>query len=121
MHPTPASVKNEGEAGPSGRAFRLVAGWLGVTVHGLLGVPYLLSGLLAPLWAVVILWTVWTALLAVAIRKRRRRPMLGDHPVHHLPGFSGSTMGWLRFSQLGSLINHPDKLLLVFLSAVTPF
>lgn len=75
MHPPPASVKKE-EAGPSDRAFRLVTGWLGVTVHGLLGVPYLLSGLLAPFWAVVILWTVWTALLAVAIRKRRRRPML---------------------------------------------
>ena len=76
MHPTPASVKNEGEASPSGRAFRLVAGWLGVTVHGLLGVLYLLSGLLAPFWVAVILWTAWTALLAVAIRKRRRRPIL---------------------------------------------
>jgi len=75
MHPTPASVNKDREASPSSRAFRLVAGWLGVMVQGLLGGPYLLSGLLAPFWAVVILWTVWTALLAVAIRKRRERPM----------------------------------------------
>jgi len=75
MYPPSASVKKE-EANPTGGAFHLVAGWLGVTVHGLLGVPYLLSGLLAPFWAAVMLWSVWTALLAVAIRKRRRRPML---------------------------------------------
>lgn len=53
-----------------------MAARLGLTVHGLLGVPYLLSPLLAPLWAAVTLWTVWTGLLAAAIWLRRTRPIL---------------------------------------------
>jgi hypothetical protein len=49
---------------------------MGITFHGLLGVLYLLSGLLAPFWAVVVLWTLWTGLLAVAIHQRTSRPVL---------------------------------------------
>jgi hypothetical protein len=52
---------------------KLVA-WIGLAFHGLLGVLYLLSGLLAPIWAVLFLWTLWTGLLAVAIHQRTRRP-----------------------------------------------
>lgn len=51
---------------------KLVA-WIGLALHGLLGVLYLLSGLLAPVWAVIFLWTLWTGLLAVAIYQRTRR------------------------------------------------
>jgi hypothetical protein len=58
-----------------GRGVRSAA-WLGLSLHGLLVVPYLLSGLLAPLWAVGVLWTVWTALLIVALGQRRKRPLL---------------------------------------------
>jgi hypothetical protein len=47
--------------------------WIGLALHGLLGVPYLLSGLLAPVWAAIFLWTLWTGLLAVAIHQRTRR------------------------------------------------
>ena len=52
------------------------AAWLGLFLHGLLVVLYLLSGLLAPLWAAGVLWTVWTALLIVALGQRRKRPLL---------------------------------------------
>jgi hypothetical protein len=50
--------------------------WIGLALHGLLGVLYLLSGLLAPVWAAFFLWTLWTGLLAVAIHQRRRRPIV---------------------------------------------
>jgi hypothetical protein len=75
-HQPPVQGKRLG-VGPR-RSSRLarVAGWWGLTAHGLLGVPYLLSGLFAPLWAAVILWTVWTGLLVLAIQQHRRRPML---------------------------------------------
>ena len=51
---------------------KLVA-WIGLAIHGLVGVLYLLSGLLAPVWAAIFLWTLWTGLLAVAIHQRTRR------------------------------------------------
>lgn len=53
-----------------------LAGWIGLTLHALLGVLYLLSGLLTPFWAAVALWTLWTGLLAVAIHQRPRRPII---------------------------------------------
>ena len=46
--------------------------WLGLTVLILLAVPYLLTGLLAPFWTAVGLWTVWTVLLVVAVHNRYR-------------------------------------------------
>ena len=68
----------EGELGPRAHPSRpaRLAAWLGITFHVLLGGLYLLSGLLAPFWAVVALWTLWTGLLAVAIHQRTRRPIL---------------------------------------------
>ena len=74
-----ASVPDtEGELGPQARPSRpaQLAAWMGITFHMLLGVLYLLSGLLAPFWAVVVLWTLWTGLLAVTIHQRTRRPIL---------------------------------------------
>ena len=68
----------EAEPGPqagSSRPARLAA-WMGLTLHVLLGVLYLLSGLLTPFWVVVGLWTLWTGLLAVAVHQRTKRPIL---------------------------------------------
>lgn len=47
---------------------------IGLIVHALIAIPYLLTGLLASFWSAVVLWTVWTVLFAVAIRMRRHRP-----------------------------------------------
>jgi hypothetical protein len=49
---------------------------IGLIVHALIAIPYLLTGLLASFWSAVVLWTVWTVLFAVAIRVSRHRPGL---------------------------------------------
>lgn len=69
---TPAA---QAEPGPRARLSGLAV-WIGLALHGLLGVLYLLSGLFAPLWVVISLWTLWTGLLAVAIHQRTRRPVV---------------------------------------------
>lgn len=55
--------------------FRQVAGWIGLA--GLLPVLllYAVSGLVAPLWAVIGLVVVWVVLLVAGIRLRRRQPL----------------------------------------------
>ena len=45
-------------------------------LHGAVGWVYLVSGLVAPGWAVVGLLTIWVALLVVAIRVWRSRPLI---------------------------------------------
>jgi hypothetical protein len=52
-----------------------VIGWLGLVLHLALFFWYVASGLVAPGWAVVTLLAFWVALLVVAIRLRRRRPL----------------------------------------------
>jgi len=49
-------------------------GWVGLALHAAVGFPYLVSGLVAPLYGVLFLWTLWAVLLAVALRVRVRRP-----------------------------------------------
>lgn len=49
---------------------------LGIIAHVVLLPYYLASGLVAPLWAVIVLVAVWAALLVVAIRLWRTRPFL---------------------------------------------
>lgn len=45
------------------------AGWIGIALHvGVAVVPYGVSGLVAPAWAYVLLYALWAALLAVAVR-----------------------------------------------------
>lgn len=51
-------------------------GWLGLAAHLAVGFWYGASGLVAPAWAVVALLAVWVALLVVAIRMLRQRPVL---------------------------------------------
>jgi hypothetical protein len=54
-----------------------IAGYAGVAVHLILAVlPFSASGLVAPLWAVILLWVVWGALLVVAWRLLQRRPLM---------------------------------------------
>ncbi|HEU4421133.1 MAG TPA: hypothetical protein VFR67_01180 [Pilimelia sp.] len=53
-----------------------VAGWLGLAAHVALLPFYAASGLLAPMWAIVILLIVWAALFVVAIWLLRTRPLL---------------------------------------------
>lgn len=76
-HPTPVPG-TQAEPGPradfSWQA--RLAVWTGLAFHGSLGGLYLLSGLFAPFWAVIALWTLWTGLLAVAIHQRTRRPVI---------------------------------------------
>ncbi|WP_437968446.1 hypothetical protein WMF04_03765 [Sorangium sp. So ce260] len=57
------------------RASRIVA-WAGIAVHLVIGLAYAFAGLLAPPWAVAVLWALWIALLVMAILVRRRRPWL---------------------------------------------
>jgi hypothetical protein len=53
----------------------VVAGWLGLGLHVLVGVfPYLASGLIAPGWGYPVLLAIWAALMVVAIMVFRRRP-----------------------------------------------
>lgn len=51
-----------------------IAAWAGLAVHLVLGVGYAFTGLLAPSWAVALLWVIWLALLVAAVMLRRRRP-----------------------------------------------
>lgn len=49
-------------------------GWVGIALHAAVGFPYLVSGLVAPLYGVLFLWALWGVLLFVALRVRARRP-----------------------------------------------
>ena len=54
-----------------------VVGWIGLVAHLATLIWYAASGLLAPLWAVVLLLVIWAGLLAVAIwLLRSERPAL---------------------------------------------
>lgn len=57
-------------------AGRLAAavGWLAVGAQLALILPFLAVGLGAPAWAVVVLYALWGAMLAVALRMRRAHP-----------------------------------------------
>ncbi|PPK98194.1 hypothetical protein CLV92_102347 [Kineococcus xinjiangensis] len=60
---------------PARRPWALALGWLALAVHAALGVPYLLAGLVAPWYGVALLWGVWGALLVLAVRLLRDRPL----------------------------------------------
>ena len=48
--------------------------WIGIALHLPVGFFYLSSGLVAPLWAIVVLIVWWFVLLYFAVRERVRRP-----------------------------------------------
>lgn len=53
-----------------------VAGWLGLAGHAFMLIWYLVSELVAPRWAILLLMAVWAGLLVVALLLLRRRPAL---------------------------------------------
>ncbi len=53
----------------------MAVGWLAVALHCAVGFLYLLSGLVAPGYGVLLLWALWGALLVVVLRLRTRRPV----------------------------------------------
>lgn len=55
-----------------GRALIVIA----FLLHVGIGVFYLAAGLVAPLWAVLLLWAAWVALLYALVRLGRRSPPL---------------------------------------------
>jgi hypothetical protein len=68
------------EPGPGGAAARprgagpVLAWWVGLVAHLVMGVWYAASGLIAPPWAVAALLVIWVLLLIVGLRLRARRP-----------------------------------------------
>jgi hypothetical protein len=77
-----------------------VAIGVGFALHLVIGfVPFAVSGLVAPLWGVVVLGAFWVAMLAVAVvLVRRRRPLL----VPLVP--VASLLGWFAFVSFGSAV-----------------
>jgi len=65
--------------GPTGQepagGWRSVVGWAGIALQLLAGFLYLMSGLMVPAPWVAVLWLLWAALFAVAVRVRGRRPV----------------------------------------------
>ncbi|WP_144123911.1 hypothetical protein [Catellatospora sichuanensis] len=53
-----------------------IVGALGILAQIVLLPFYLSSGLVAPLWGLILLMVIWTGLLVVAIRLWRTRPFL---------------------------------------------
>jgi hypothetical protein len=86
-------------------AWDKVAAVAGVLLHLVIGaVPFAVSGLVAPLWGVVVLFVWWLALAATIVRLllgADRRPRLAPLvPVVALAGwfafvsFGGAVLGW---------------------------
>jgi len=72
----------------SRRAGELIAIVFGVLLHLAIGFFYLASGLLAPLWAVAILWAIWLALAYLMWRWRTK-------PFHVLAiPFAAAAIWW---------------------------
>jgi hypothetical protein len=74
----PASVDGA-VTGPAGQGptggWRSAVGWAGIALQVLVGFLYLMSGLMVPAPWVAVLWLLWAALFAVAVRVRGRRPV----------------------------------------------
>lgn len=73
-----------------------------VGVVGLLATTpfYIASGLVAPLWAILLLWVFWLALATLALRWFRARPWL----VLLLP-FVAAGIWWLSLTLGENLLN----------------
>lgn len=76
-------------------------GWMGLALQVAAGFPYLVSGLIAPHYAVLGLWVLWGALLVLALQLRRRRPLWTPVvPVAAVllwvavMSFGGEVLGW---------------------------
>lgn len=76
-------------------AWARAIGWVGIAAHLVLLFWYSVSGLVAPGWAIAVLLLIWVALLVVAARLRRPRPLLV--PLVPLAG----VLIWLAFISAG--------------------
>jgi hypothetical protein len=83
------------------RGLPLALGWLGLALHLAVGYVYLTVGLVAPLWGVLSLWTLWLIMLAAAVWLLMRHPVwalaVPAAAVLILVGtlwFGGSLLGW---------------------------
>lgn len=65
----------------AGHILSYVAGWIGIAGMLALAPFFLASGLMAPLWAVVVLMLVWAGLSALAIALLARRRPLWAFPI----------------------------------------
>jgi hypothetical protein len=77
-----------------------VAVGVGFMLHLAIGfVPFAVTGLVAPLWGVLVLGVFWVAMLAVAVvlTRRRRAILVPLVPV-------ASLAGWFGFVSLGSAV-----------------
>jgi len=79
----------------------IVLGWIGLVAHVATAFLYLAAGLMAPLYAIVLLCIVWLGLLALAVWLLRRHPVwtLGVPIASVLLFFGvmqlgGSLLGW---------------------------
>lgn len=54
----------------------IAARWIGLVLFIVTGWLYLASGLVAPMWAVIVLWVVWLGLLGAIIKLWRSHPWL---------------------------------------------
>ncbi|MDP8969776.1 MAG: hypothetical protein M3N52_04640 [Actinomycetota bacterium] len=70
-----AAQPGGGSPGVAGSPAAAAVGWLGVAAQVAVIVPFLAIGLVAPAWAVVVLYALWAALLALALRLRRAHPL----------------------------------------------
>lgn len=78
-----------------------LAPYVSLVLHLAIGVvPYLVSGLLVPPWAMGLLLLVWTLSLAGLMLTARRRPVLTSaFPV-------GALVFWFVFVSIGSWLFH---------------
>jgi hypothetical protein len=61
-------------AEPGGcRGWTTAPGWLGLALHSAVGLLYLMSGLVAPGYAVALLWALWALLLVVVVQLQPHR------------------------------------------------
>jgi hypothetical protein len=59
-----------------GLNLRRSASWIGVASMVVVAWPFAFIGLVAPVWMIPVMLTVWALMLAVALRSFNERPML---------------------------------------------
>jgi hypothetical protein len=83
----------------TGQASHRWVGWVTIVLYLLIGIfPYLSSGLLAPLYGVIILLVCWGIGLVITWRLARRRPVLSLVAIPLALAF------WWAFITAGGLI-----------------
>lgn len=77
--PPPVTAEGDrpsGVPGPDGASVRRLVLVVAVALHLATGIFYLAAGLVAPAWAVLLLWVAWTGLLWALVRLWRRHAVL---------------------------------------------